>query len=534
MALYHLHVKNISRGDGRSAVAAAAYRVGETLENAAEERLSKFAGRRDVLGAEIHLPADAPAWMADRAVLWNAVEAIERRKDARLAKEVEFSLPRELPREAWFAVARSMAAHFTAQGFVVDLAVHDDGTGHNPHVHLLLATRLVTPDGFGPKLRAADRKTFLKETRTAWQAIANAALEKAGIPVKIDAGSYAARGIDREPGEHHPPDPAARRRRREEVASMVKDRDLLKRVIDELAADPTAKERYPHLSQQPDWPPRERQKGATLALSPKAREEKAFWNEVDRRVETSALSNDRSPETVDRDVARDEERSIDDEVNSLAARVQAASLKEGEERRQAFAEGARDYAKLHRSVTRRMVAAGVLRPENVRSWDVVSRAFRDPEFDDRLAEARRLEAKRQEPDRTLRATPAQVAAVAKHDRAQAEREGFTFVPSPNPTRDAAQSRMLEEYEREAPAPLSPPVAASTREGPPDPFAYLATQQPARTGFEAAENRMVEEYQRDDRTPPDPYAWLRQQSPVQPMPKQDAEDRTHEHDRERER
>lgn len=427
MALYHLHVKNISRGDGRSAVAAAAYRAGETLENAAEERLSKFAGRRDVLGAEIHLPVGAPAWMADRAALWNGVEAIERRKDARLAKEVEFSIPRELPREAWFAVARSMAAHFTAQGFVVDLAVHDDGTGHNPHVHLLLATRLVTAAGFGPKLRAADRKTFLKDTRATWQAIANAALAKAGFAVKIDAGSYAARRIDREPGEHHPPDPEARRRRREEVASMLRDSDI-SRAIAELATDPSAKERYPTLSGRPEWPPRERAQGAILALSPEAREWKAYWQEVERRADPSALSNDRTLENAGRDDARYEERSIDDEVNSLAAKVQAASLKQGQERRQAFIEGAREYEKLHRHLNRELVRARVLKPENVRSWEQVSRAFRDPEFDDLLAEARRLEAKRQEPDRTLRATPQQIAAVTRLEAEMAAREGVEFTP----------------------------------------------------------------------------------------------------------
>ena len=401
MALYHLHVKNISRGDGRSVVAAAAYRAGATLHNAAEEQLSQFAGRRDVLGAEIHLPVDAPAWMADRATLWNAAEVAERRKDARLAKEVEFSIPRELPRVAWFEVARAMAAHYTAQGFVVDMAVHDDGTGHNPHVHLLLTTRVVTAAGFGPKLRAADRKTFLKDTRAIWQTIANAALAKAGIAVKIDAGSYAARGIEREPGEHLPPDLAARRQRREEVAAMVRDSDI-ERAVAAVAADPTARERYPTLAQREDWPPRDRQLGALMVLSPEARERKAYWREVDQRAEPSALTNSQDQ---DRAGDRRDIRSIDEEVNTLAGRMQAAALKQGVERREALVEGAREYQRLFNRVNSEMVRAGVLRPENVRSWESVSRAFRDEGFDQLLAEARALEAKRNEPDRTLRATP---------------------------------------------------------------------------------------------------------------------------------
>src|SRR5260370_9039046 len=81
VAIYHLHVKNISRRDGRSAVAAAAYRAGETLPNEAEEKDSAFAGKRDVVFTEIRLPPNAPAWLPDPAKLWNPVEAPEKRKD---------------------------------------------------------------------------------------------------------------------------------------------------------------------------------------------------------------------------------------------------------------------------------------------------------------------------------------------------------------------------------------------------------------------------------------------------------------------
>jgi len=78
VAIYHLHVKNIRRGDGRSAVAAAAYRAGETLPNEAEEKDSAFGGWLEVTFTEIRLPAGAPAWMTDRAKLWNAVEQVTR------------------------------------------------------------------------------------------------------------------------------------------------------------------------------------------------------------------------------------------------------------------------------------------------------------------------------------------------------------------------------------------------------------------------------------------------------------------------
>jgi hypothetical protein len=59
---------------------------------------------------EIKLPARTPAWMADRAKLRNAVEVTEKRKDAHIAREIEFALPRELPRTAmWIEIARKMA-----------------------------------------------------------------------------------------------------------------------------------------------------------------------------------------------------------------------------------------------------------------------------------------------------------------------------------------------------------------------------------------------------------------------------------------
>ncbi len=232
MAIYHLNVKNISRGDGRSVVAAAAYRAGEVLPNDTEEKLSDFGGRRDVITSGIRLPEGAPEWMADRTRLWNAVELAERRHDARLAKEIEFALPRELSRSAWLAVAHTMANAYTAQGFVADFAIHDDGSQHNPHVHILLTTRVVTPEGFGPKIRSADGRQFITEARATWEKIANNALMAAGVAAAIDSRSYAKRKLDRTPGQHRGPDKEERRarrqrqRERERMSPNSDDRDL--------------------------------------------------------------------------------------------------------------------------------------------------------------------------------------------------------------------------------------------------------------------------------------------------------------------
>lgn len=222
MAIFHLHVKNISRGAGRSVVAAAAYRAGQTLPNELEERESSFGGRRDVLYSEIRLPEGAPDWMADRAALWNAVEKAEIRKDARLAKEIEVALPRELPRREWLALVREFADAYVLQGFVVDFAIHDDGTLHNPHAHLLLTTRMIKGNGFGPKVRAADGKVFVLEARKLWAAVTNTTFAKGGSSLAINHRSHEESGIEREPGRHRGPDRAERRARRSVMLEIDK------------------------------------------------------------------------------------------------------------------------------------------------------------------------------------------------------------------------------------------------------------------------------------------------------------------------
>ncbi len=169
--------------------------------------------------------------MGDRAKLWNAVEAAELRKDARLAKEVEFSLPRELEPAARLEAARKMAAHFLAKGHIVDLAIHDDGQNHNPHCHLMLATRSVSAAGFGAKLRDSDSLAFVTEARAKWAAIANEALGKVGSGVEIDARSNKVRGIEERPGQHKGPDRAAKRKTRQpRRETMTADQELEVRI----------------------------------------------------------------------------------------------------------------------------------------------------------------------------------------------------------------------------------------------------------------------------------------------------------------
>ncbi len=113
MAIYHCSIKIISRGKGKSAVAAAAYRAGEKFTNEYDGLEHDYSRKGGVVHTEILLPANAPAGYSDRSVLWNAVEKIEKVKNSQLAREIELALPVELSREQSIALVRDYAhRHF--------------------------------------------------------------------------------------------------------------------------------------------------------------------------------------------------------------------------------------------------------------------------------------------------------------------------------------------------------------------------------------------------------------------------------------
>ena len=117
MAIYHCSIKVISRGKGKSAVAAAAYRAGEKITNQFDGMTHDYTHKGGVVHTEILLPDHAPAEYADRAVLWNEVEKIETAKNAQLAREIEIALPRELTREQGISLVREyVKRHFVAGG----------------------------------------------------------------------------------------------------------------------------------------------------------------------------------------------------------------------------------------------------------------------------------------------------------------------------------------------------------------------------------------------------------------------------------
>ena len=234
MAIYHLSAQIISRGGGRSAVAAAAYRHATQMYAERTGQSFSYASKHDVAHTEIMLPDETPEWLrvaidgrdtngASEAI-WNAVEVFEKRADAQLAREVEVALPVEFTAEENLDTVREFAKRFTDNGQIVDFAFHNKAG--NPHVHIMLTMRPLTQDGFGKKkvpvldargeiLRegegakrrikyrnfAGQKDTLLLE-REAWAGIVNRRLLEKGIDQQIDHRSFEDRGIELEPTQH--------------------------------------------------------------------------------------------------------------------------------------------------------------------------------------------------------------------------------------------------------------------------------------------------------------------------------------------
>lgn len=230
MAIYHCNIKIISRGKGRSAVAASAYRSGETLTNDYDGVTHDFTRKRGIVHTEILLPSHAPPGFADRSVLWNSVEKVEKSKNSQLAREIEVAVPIELSREKQIQLVRDYALdNFVSAGMCADIAIHDKGDG-NPHAHIMLTMRPITESGEwgakskkeyildekgqrikqkngGFKSRKIDtvdwnNKENAELWRKAWADCVNRFLEEQDIHEKVDHRSYERQGIEQIPTIH--------------------------------------------------------------------------------------------------------------------------------------------------------------------------------------------------------------------------------------------------------------------------------------------------------------------------------------------
>ncbi len=149
MAIYHLEAKVVSRGNGRSAVAASAYLSCTNILNDYDGVRHDYTRKKGLVWQEVFLPEYAPAEWQDRGVLWNAVEENEKTKDSRLAREFVPALPVELNKEQWQQLLSDFInEQFVADGMCADVAIHDPyPPGHNPHAHIMLTVRPLDENG---------------------------------------------------------------------------------------------------------------------------------------------------------------------------------------------------------------------------------------------------------------------------------------------------------------------------------------------------------------------------------------------------
>lgn len=230
MSIFHLTVRSVSRASGRSAVAAAAYRAGERLTNDRDGRTHDYTSK-PVVEAFILTPPDAPEWSRHRARLWNAVEAAEKRKDAKVAREYELALPAEVDATERRRLAETFGRRLVERYCVaVDVAIHppsEEGDQRNHHAHLLTTTRAMGPTGLGAKTRVLDVSSTasveVEALREGWAELVNQALARANVRERVDHRSFERQGKAIEPTiKLGPVVSAIERRARGRVGTSIK------------------------------------------------------------------------------------------------------------------------------------------------------------------------------------------------------------------------------------------------------------------------------------------------------------------------
>ena len=230
MAIYHCSIKIIKRSQGRSAVAAAAYRSGQKLTNEWDGITHDYTKKGGVVHSEILLPAHAPPKFSDRSALWNSVEKSEKSRNAQLAREIEIALPAEIDRQSQIRLARKYVQDiFVSAGMCADFSIHDKGDG-NPHAHIMITLRPLNERGeWGAKCRKEydfdvhNQRIRLpgggfkshrvnttdwndpgkaEEWRAQWARYANAMLEFRNLPQRVDHRSFVRQGIEQIPTVH--------------------------------------------------------------------------------------------------------------------------------------------------------------------------------------------------------------------------------------------------------------------------------------------------------------------------------------------
>ena len=210
----HFKITIVKRSQGQSAVAGAAYQSGERLFSEYDQKTKFYNKKKELVHAEIMLPSHAPPGFADRATLWNAVEAVENQWNSQLARRIVLAFPVEVPKEQYLSMIKEFCQEqFVSKGMIADFAIHDKGDG-NPHAHILLTIRAMDEHGKCIQLPSGNWKCHKENTvdwndqkyaevwRHSWETITNRYLEAAGRPERVDLRSFERQGIQQIPTVH--------------------------------------------------------------------------------------------------------------------------------------------------------------------------------------------------------------------------------------------------------------------------------------------------------------------------------------------
>ena len=217
MAIYHFSIKNIGRSNGRSAVAAAAYRSGEKLVDSVYGKEQDYTKKTGIEYKNIYVPSHANENLLDRQTLWNEVEKSELKKNgdlkttARLAKEFEIAFPHEVDADTRKRMLDELAQTLVKNhNVIVDAVIHAPHTKsgsdeRNYHAHIMFTTRSINEQGeLGKKAREFndDGKNLTLAYRELWANMVNRELEQIGTQERVSHLSYSDLKYDLEPTVH--------------------------------------------------------------------------------------------------------------------------------------------------------------------------------------------------------------------------------------------------------------------------------------------------------------------------------------------
>lgn len=205
---YHVEVSPLSRGKGRSLGSVLSYISGKEVHDNYSGKTYRHR-RFDLVQCRVYLPPSSPNALRDLQCLCDELNKVEKRKDARTGRLFICSLPNELMPGEWARIVNEfIQENFVSQGLCAVAAIHrgklpSNHPKSNPHVHIIVSTRTVGPEGFNPKKdREHNQRSYIEIWRRAWARVQNRAYERCHVKKRVSHESLRVQGVERKPTRH--------------------------------------------------------------------------------------------------------------------------------------------------------------------------------------------------------------------------------------------------------------------------------------------------------------------------------------------